>query len=135
MERIRIDPRYPELIKASVFLARIPIEIKDFENVINEFNKNDKEKENIEFRAKQIAKDVGLTEATVVFNNRGLASVTVDLFQCSCIGITADDWEDRDVQYPAFSTHNVDTPQQYLALISTVFYYLNVLDLISKKSL
>ena len=74
MERIRIDPRYPELIKTSVFLTRIPIEIKDFEEVIDKFNKNNSLKENVEFRAKQIAKDVGLTtETSVQFNHRGYA--------------------------------------------------------------
>ncbi len=134
MEKLRIDSRYPELIKTSVFLARIPIDIKNFEDVIDEFNKNDKIKEDIELRAKQIAKDVGLTEARVVFNDRGLASVKVSpMIQCPCIGIVATEWENRDVQYPAFSTHNVDTPQQYLALTSIIFHYLNVLDSISKK--
>lgn len=134
MERRRIDYKYPELVKRGVFLARIPIEIKNFENAIREFNENDKYKENVEFRAKQIAEDVGLgTETSVIFDDRGLVSVTVAPFQCSCIGIKADDWESRDVQYPAFSTHNVDTPLQYLALTSTVFHYLNVLEAIAKS--
>lgn len=134
MERVRIDPIYPELIKTSVFLTRIPIEVKDFEDVIDKFNKNDSLKENVDFRAKQIAKDIGLTEVRVKFNDRGMASVTVSpIMACPCMGIDAEDWQDRDVQYPAFSTHNVDTPQQYLALTSIVFHYLNILDTISKS--
>ena len=43
------------------------------------------------------------------------------------MGITSGSLEQRGRKLPEFSTHNVDTPEQYIALTSIVFYYLNKL--------
>lgn len=127
MERIRVELRYPEFVKTSVFLASIPVEIEDLDRKVEEFNSKGY-REGLENYANTIAKDLGLDEIQLAFSKRGLYSVTVaPLIMCPCMGVDGNAWDDS-TRYPAFNTHNVDTPIQYLALTSTVFSYLNTLE-------
>ncbi len=115
----------PELQRGGSFYARIPL-IDGFESVVGDVESNKELQARLEAYAGRTTGALGLNVNHLIVDERGLTSVSVS-GDCACIGMTGDSWEQRGKKLPEFSTHNVDTPEQYIALTSIVFYYLNKL--------
>ncbi len=114
----------PELVRGSTFYAEIPL-IEGFEKVVGDVESNQDFQARLNAYAGRITEALGLKVDRLIIDERGLTSVSVFPGQCACISITAHSWEKRERKLPEFSTHNVDTPEQYIALTSIVFSYLN----------
>ncbi len=124
----------PELRKGGTFYAHISL-IDGYGKVVGGVESNEKFQAGLNAYAERVTEALGLKVSRLVIDERGLTNVSVVPGQCACIGIIGDSWRDRDKKLPEFSSHNVDTANQYVALTSIVFYYLNQLKgLINDKS-
>lgn len=127
--------RYPELElqKGGSFYAKIPL-IERFETVVGQVKTNKEFQERLKSYADRVVKTLGLEVDRLIFDDIGLARVSVLPGQCACISITGDSREGRGSKLPEFSTHNVDTAVQYVALTSIVFFYLNRLQRLAEEN-
>lgn len=114
----------PELQKGGTFYAKIPL-IEGFEEVVGDVESNEEFQARLKAYAERTTKALGLEVYRLIIDKRGLTDVSVLPGDCACIGITGDSWEEKGKKLPEFSTHNVDNAEQYVALTSIVFYYLN----------
>lgn len=114
----------PEIQKGGSFYTAIPL-IEGFEQVVGSVRSNEEFKARLNAYAVRTTEALGLTLHHLGIDERGMTTVGVSPGECACLGITGKSWEQRDRQLPEFSTHNVDTPEQYVALTSIVFSYLN----------
>src|SRR3990167_3030562 len=120
----------PELQKGGSFYAKIPL-FEGYEKVIGDVESDEELQARLNAYARRITNALGLNVDRLTIDEMGLSDVSVLPGQCACISITGDSWKGR-VRLPEFSTHNVDTPEQYIALTSIVFYYLNKLQGLAK---
>ena len=117
--------RFPELSVSPTYHAWIPL-IEGYEDVISEVDKNDVLKEAVANYATRIAKSLGLEAQDTLFRpDMGLANIGVFPSTNASISISGDSWGERKSKRPEFATNNVDTPEQYIALTSAIFFYLN----------
>ena len=122
----------PELQKGGTFYAKIPL-IEGYEKVVGDVGSNEEFQAGLNAYANRVTDALGLKVYRLIIDEMGLSDVTVIPGECACIGITCYSWEGKDRSLPEFSTHNVDTPEQYVALTSIVFYYLNRLQRLAKE--